>query len=336
MAARQEKDYLERSARDRQEHEARVAQLAVERRAELAQAEQDKEAAIKVCVPWALQRIAQRIARRGVARGVALRSCSSGCGKRLAPQREEDRALEAQRALNARVETLLGRIEHHEEAESEAMRGKAVAEAAMLELQAQLTRTASQRKVRLRYPVVVEPCTAVSLPRSLVCCALRCQAENQASSKQITELKQVVAKMVRSSEELQSRAGKLVAEAAAQSVAVVEEAALTNTKHEAQVAKMKKLIASLQVCTAGVAQRLGHAYLPPHTSRTPPCTLRSCCAARSRRKSSFKARWWRALRRRRPPPRSWSKPAARSSAWLRGRMRCTSRSRCRNRCPWTS
>ena len=80
----------------------------------------------------------------------------------------------------------------------------------------------------------------------------------------------MVARMVRSSEELQTRAGRLVAEAAAQSVAVVEEAAVVNSQHEATIDKLKRVIAQLQV---GLPWLLSHRA--PHNDRAH--TRGVCC-----------------------------------------------------------
>jgi len=58
---------------------------------------------------------------------------------------------------------------------------------------------------------------------------------------------------------VQERAGKLVAEAAAQSVAVVEEASLTNSRNEAVIDKMKALVAQLQHHNNHLQAKLTHA-----------------------------------------------------------------------------
>jgi len=68
--------------------------------------------------------------------------------KRMAARNSENMAMEVQRSHNSRVEALLARIDQHEQLESEAMKAKAVAEAALLEVQSKLSTTASARKVR--------------------------------------------------------------------------------------------------------------------------------------------------------------------------------------------
>lgn len=52
--------------------------------------------------------------------------------------------------------------------------------------------------------------------------------------------------MVRSSEELQDRANRMVAEAAAQSVAMVEEASMTSRHKDHTVDRYRRIIASVQ------------------------------------------------------------------------------------------
>ena len=85
----------------------------------------------------------------------------------------------------------------------------------------------------------------------------------------------MVARMVRSSEELQTRAGRLVAEAAAQSVAVVEEAAVVNSQHEATIDKLKRVIAQLQVGLPRLLSRRA-----PHSERA---HTRLCVATQATR-----------------------------------------------------
>ena len=146
------KEYTERSRRDKQDFEARVVQLNAQRRADQQAAEADKEAVIKVRTSpspahgrWLFSRVAV--------------FCFWWPRILYYVQRAEEVALQAQKTHNARVEALLSRIEMHEAAESEAMRGKAVAEAAMLEVQAQLSHISAARKVR-----AVTCCRASSSP----------------------------------------------------------------------------------------------------------------------------------------------------------------------------
>ena len=132
LATELEEEYKARSNRDRMDYERRVNKLQAQVNTDKSAVLAEKKAAVKVAAA-AIHRL----------RGHTLTTEHA-----LTLQNAHQAALESQRAHNSRVEALLARIEQHEAAESEAMRSRAVAEAALLEVQAKLSHTAAARKVR--------------------------------------------------------------------------------------------------------------------------------------------------------------------------------------------